>query len=324
MINKTDKRGNPYTYEEVKTHIEKEGYRLLSKEYIRGDKHLDIECPKGHVYKASYHSFNSGSRCGRCKSDLKKLSIDTVREIAASKGYQLVSTTYINCKTKMEFICSKGHHFNMFPFFLRRSKYCPICFINEGYTHDRPAKYDYVKNWYASKGYRLISDSYSRCDLPLTIQCDKGHEFKSTFSNSRYHKLSCPVCHQKRSVGEIEMKEYIQSIYSGVVEYTYKLKGCRKNLDVYLPEVRLGFEYQGIFYHMDPRRFKAEDFNKKTGITAKETWEKDFNKVRLCEEQGIKLYPVWEWDWEKHNAAEKTRIKSVIESTNNRLEEVVV
>jgi hypothetical protein len=125
-------------------------------------------------------------------------------------------------------------------------------------------------------------------------------------------------------VGEIEMKEYIQSIYSGVVEYTYKLKGCRKNLDVYLPEVRLGFEYQGIFYHMDPRRFKAEDFNKKTGITAKETWEKDFNKVRLCEEQGIKLYPVWEWDWEKHNAAEKTRIKSVIESTNNRLEEVVV
>ena len=49
------------TYKFVKDQIEKEGYELLSKEYIHAHKKLKIRCNKNHAYSSAWHNFKKGN-----------------------------------------------------------------------------------------------------------------------------------------------------------------------------------------------------------------------------------------------------------------------
>ncbi len=70
-----------------------------------------------------------------------------------------------------------------------------------------------------------------------------------------------------------------------------------KELDFYFPEMKIAIEFQGTYWHMDPRIYEIEDINQSNKKTAIEIWEADLYKKTLCEEQGIKLYHIWEIDW---------------------------
>lgn len=53
------------THEEVKRHIETQGYKLKS--LYRGVKRqILIECPNGHTYYVKAGTFRTGSRCSIC------------------------------------------------------------------------------------------------------------------------------------------------------------------------------------------------------------------------------------------------------------------
>ena len=53
----------------------------------------------------------------------------------------------------------------------------------------------------------------------------------------------------KRSRGEIELCKFIKSIYSGQVLENDRTVIKPKELDIYLPELRLAFEYDGKYWH---------------------------------------------------------------------------
>ena len=55
------------TYEFVKSQFEKEGYTLLSKEYINSDTKLDYRCPNKHKHSITWSNWKSGWRCPTCK-----------------------------------------------------------------------------------------------------------------------------------------------------------------------------------------------------------------------------------------------------------------
>ena len=52
-----------HSYEYVKKFIEKEGYKLLSKEYINSYSKLKLRCPKGHEYEVTFKHLKRGVRC---------------------------------------------------------------------------------------------------------------------------------------------------------------------------------------------------------------------------------------------------------------------
>ena len=57
-----------FDYSFVKQYIEKEGYKLLTNNYINVFQKLTLECPKGHKFEITFHNFkNGGRRCPRCK-----------------------------------------------------------------------------------------------------------------------------------------------------------------------------------------------------------------------------------------------------------------
>ncbi len=54
------------TYEFVKDQFAKEGYKLLSEEYVNCGMKLDYICDRGHRHSISWASFQQGHRCRKC------------------------------------------------------------------------------------------------------------------------------------------------------------------------------------------------------------------------------------------------------------------
>ena len=136
------------------------------------------------------------------------------------------------------------------------------------------------------------------------------------------HKTKvCPICHPISSCGsgkETQLKNYIATLYANIL-YNDKEILAGKELDIYLPDLKLGFEFDGTYWHADPRFYKADQLIEHKRITAKEIWERDKEKDNLCQSKGIKLIRILEYDWVHSNDSEKERIKLEIENQKKLL-----
>ena len=82
-----------HSYEFIKSQIEKEGYKLLSKKYEGALFKLKVECNKGHQYSVTYDNFRIGKRCPICYGGIK-LTYNYVKSQFAKYGYKLLSNNY--------------------------------------------------------------------------------------------------------------------------------------------------------------------------------------------------------------------------------------
>jgi len=81
------------TIEFVKSEFEKEGYFLLSDEYINTHLPLHFLCPNGHIHKISFSAWRKGQRCIKCLHNKLRCDIGYIRESFLSEGYTLLTTT---------------------------------------------------------------------------------------------------------------------------------------------------------------------------------------------------------------------------------------
>lgn len=87
------------------------------------------------------------------------------------------------------------------------------------------------------------------------------------------------------SLAENEFSDFISSIYSGVIKKNDRelFKGNPKfsEVDVYLPEINIAFEYNGLYWHSEI--YKDPSYH--------------IEKTQHLLSNGIKLYHIWEDDW---------------------------
>jgi len=119
------KKKHSYSY--IKEQIEKENYRLLSKEYKGAFYKLYIQCDKGHEYYTKFNNFQQGQRCMECYLNSKPYSVDYVKNEIKKKGYKLLSKNYVNCKEKLLIECNKGHKWKTSYNSLQQGSGCPTC-----------------------------------------------------------------------------------------------------------------------------------------------------------------------------------------------------
>lgn len=62
------KKKNEYDY--VKEIINDEGYKIISKNYKNAFAKIEIQCPKGHVFRMKFNNFQQGQRCPECNKHL--------------------------------------------------------------------------------------------------------------------------------------------------------------------------------------------------------------------------------------------------------------
>jgi hypothetical protein len=124
--------------------------------------------------------------------------------------------------------------------------------------------------------------------ISLNLSCsDCGNSFDiglTSFRN-RYDDgdVICKVCNPKihgRSKKEVKVFEFIESIYDG--EILVNKKFDNNEIDIYLPKLKLGFEFNGLYWHSD--LYKEKNFHKK--------------KTEYFSNMGISIIHIWEDDWD--------------------------
>ena len=189
------------TYEEIKEYIESFGYKLLSNEYKNNKTKLKIKCPKGHIFEMSFNSFKNGTRCPKC-GGTQKLTYNEVKEYIENFKYKLLSTEYINNRTKLKLECSKGHIFEMTFNNFKNGARCPYCNGNVKLT------YNEVKKYIESFGYKLLSRNYENNHSKLKIMCDKGHIYETSFKVFK-KGFRCPHCSNKAKYTLEKIEKYL-------------------------------------------------------------------------------------------------------------------
>jgi hypothetical protein len=150
---------------------------------------------------------------------------------------------------------------------------------------------------------KYVGDNISlfKCDL------DKDHEFEIYIDNFHSRlKQNIPLCticypiSENKSIKEKILLEYIQSIYSGEVISGYR---DALEIDIYLPELKLGIEFNGLYWHSE--KFKESNYH--------------INKLNYFKEKDIDIKFIWEDDFDKNLDIIKSQISNWLSLTQTKI-----
>lgn len=135
-----------------------------------------------------------------------------------------------------------------------------------------------------------------------------------------YHKWRSAGGHRKGgnySKAEITIRSILEELG---IKYIWQYGGLSKYLyDFMIIEKNIIIEYNGTYWHCDPRKYKKNYFNSKVGKKAKEIWEQDKIKIDLATGNGYDVLVFWEEDFTKLTYNEKKDfINEAIKSISNK------
>jgi len=268
------------TYEQVKSYIENNDYKLLSKEYKNSKTNLSLQCPEGHKFSMPWSSFHTGRRCPICYGNKKK-TIEEIKKYIESYDYKLLSTEYKNSATKLKLKCSQNHIFEIRWNDFQSGSRCSYCYGN------KKKNINYIKKYVENQGYQLLSDEYENIYTKLKLKCPEGHIFEMRWNNFQSGSR-CPICwwNKKESKAEKEIYKYCKSLYNGKIlpndRSTIVNPETKRylELDIYIPSIRKAIEFNGMYWHSLPDRK-----------------HKDKIKINQCKKLGIDLLVINEEDW---------------------------
>ena len=102
---------------------------------------------------------------------------------------------------------------------------------------------------------------------------------------------------------EKDLYNFISENYHGNILLNKKNIIKPLELDIYLPDLKLGFEFNGLFWH--------NELNKDNNY--------HLNKTEECEKQGIHLIHIYEDDWLFKQNIVKSRILNILNITSNKI-----
>lgn len=117
----------------------------------------------------------------------KKKTIEEIKNEVKEHKYELLSTEYINCVTKIKLKCQHGHEFEMRWTDFQQGNRCPNCAGNKRKTIKE------VKEHVEKQDYELLSKKYINSNTKLKFRCPEKHEFEMVWSSVK-NGIKCPIC----------------------------------------------------------------------------------------------------------------------------------
>jgi hypothetical protein len=264
----------------IKNEFKKEGYILISTEYINSRTKLEFMCPNGHKHSIKWNHWKSGHRCGRCCGNID-VCYDDIKQSFNGEGYVLLSDRYINSQTKLNVVCPEGHEHSIDWDHWKCGKRCAECYGNAKITIDM------VRQSFEDEGYVLLSDECANNNTKMDFRCPAGHRHDISWGNWQSGRR-CGKCSHLISKPEKELKEHIITLDVPFIENDRTIifnqeTGKYLELDLWFPEKQKAIEFNGNYWH---------------GL--EKTMERDQYKKKYCEWKGIELLVIKESDWCEH------------------------
>jgi len=139
-----------------------------------------------------------------------------------------------------------------------------------------------------------------KCKICQKISTSSTSYFNKKISAKQNPCLECSPPLYSESKSENELHDYIKEIYKEKI-IVHDRKICEgKEIDFFLPELNIGFEFHGIWWH-------SEVFKGKNG---------NLDKKNIIEKKGIKIYHIWEDNWILKKEITKSRISNALGMSN--------
>lgn len=139
------------------------------------------------------------------------------------------------------------------------------------------------------------------------FRCDVGHNFEmhsdNFYSRIRNNVPLCTICYPINNSVSIQQKnilEFISGIYKNEIIESYRDK---LEIDIYLPNLKLGFEFNGLYWHSEINKDKNYHLN----------------KTNYFKEKGIRIIHIWEDDWSFRKDIIKSQIKNWLGSSDTKI-----
>lgn len=297
-------------------------YTFESTDYVRSNKKVTVYCHHRDEAGDEHGPFEitpshliTGEGCPKCRyiksSSRLRRSLGKVLELAnevhnGKYDYSLIKD-YKNSETAYPILCPKhGVFYQSFNAHINAKHGCPVC-AKESSTESKTytteefierasivhsGKYDYSKTVYTGSGNKI------------SISCPIHGEFEQIARNHLYG-AGCPKCFFDKSGVEQELFDFVVGLLPGtVVEEQNRTVLHGKEIDVYVPSLKVGFEMNGLVWHSE--KFE-NDKNYHLG------------KTLMSAENGVKLIQVFEDEWLLKKDVCKGRIRSILGKSNSRV-----
>lgn len=255
----------------------------------------DIDKPKCIVCNnnASYKNFNIGylKTCGnkKCATNI----IESKKQGQIKKNITIKEKYGVNNISQLESIKKQKENTMLSNY---GKKYNSQRDIVKTKISQNMTKLNIEKN--KIKRYSILStipnidiiNLYNKNNRYLTdlkcLKCNTEFTVSQHFAQQRQkHNFNvCTNCNpvlKYYSNSEIEIKKFIEENYNGKIITNTRSIINPHELDIYLPELKLAIEFNGLYWHSE--YYKDKNYH--------------LNKTNLCKQQGIQLIHIWEDDW---------------------------
>ena len=272
----------------------------------KSNKKVWWKCAKGHSFEQTVDKRVSRNyNCPYCSNkrilpgfnDLKTLGPLLMEEWNEEKNTNLDPTTISLHSNKYAWWkCNTcGNEWKAKINDRAQGRACPLCakskriksfrentYLKRGENDLATVRPDILGEWDFNKNdSKLPSDFTKNSNEKIWWKCSVcGNSWKASITNRTNHDSGCPKCsrHNRTSFPEQALLYYIKKIYPNVLNsYTDIFYPSQRELDIFIPELSIGIEYDGKAWHSDNRSQKV----------GKE-------KYLVCKENSIKLIRVSE------------------------------
>lgn len=278
-----------------KVHGDKYDYSKVN--YVNNHTLVKIICPIHDEFEQIPASHIKGCGCLKCRNEYvgRKLSSNTEKFIEKARKihkdkYDYSKVTYINSHTPVTIIChnigydGKEHgEFEQTPDKHLNGKGCKRCkFDKLTYTQEEFIKK--AKEVHGDK-YDYSKIKYEKANKKVCIVCNKtnsdGKKHGEFWQTPTAH-LRGQGCNKCGKVNEIKLYNTIKEHFTDAIHIYYDKFLGKQSIDIYIPCINIGIEYQGDEHFRPIEFFGGEDELLKIK-------ERDKRKFEKCKEHGLKL-----------------------------------
>jgi hypothetical protein len=269
----------------------------------------------GLEYDVRPDCFLNNRRCPKCSkkqgAEKHKIGIKTlkarVEEVLGEEYEVLLKQPYTDNNTKIKVYHTKcGKLFEATPSNLLLGKGCSNCYKSEKYTNETFQEalgdnYTLLSNYSSNK--EKVKIRHNKCGHEWSVRpVDILHPY--TRDNKTIER--CPKCNTNmgKSKYEDDICDYLKSIgVENISRNDRTILGNKQEIDIYLPDYKIGIEFDGLYWH-------SEDFVPK---------DYHIKKTELAVKNGIRLIHLFEDEWVNKQDIVKRKLKYMTQHVGRKV-----
>jgi hypothetical protein len=287
-----------YTIEHLKEFAKAKGGDCLSEVYTNSHDLYTWLDNMGNTWQARWYNILNGTWSPflqeQKKADsLRKYTIVDLQKHAETKGGKLLSTEYQNTKTKLTWEDSKGRSFRMDWEHVLSGQWSPHEKKEKISKLKRIDDIELVRKFAEDCGGEFLSSEFTTGSIKYQWKDRNGRVFYRSWHDI---KEKGDVLFRDSAKKQKEIGRFLSELQINYIE-NYKIPESSFEIDFYIPELRIGIEYNGSYWHSE--LYRPKNYH--------------FDKFRLCQKHNIQLIQIFDTEWINKNDQVKSFLRSKLQ-----------